>query len=126
MFDRTLEDNELLGDLAFTNEEITDGMARAARNFNSTPPYVGAWRADRMPLTTNLPLLMVSEELYKSQLHKLMRNETSYAAGGVTVDQDRKMIGNLQALVLALREDWKEMATRIKFSAHVQGYYGKL
>ncbi len=124
MFDRSVTDNDFLGDLEFTDEDIAGAMERAARSFNSLPRAVVKWQPDRMPLDTNIPLIATAEELYKSRLQTLARNMMPYEAGGVAANPDKDRFEGIAMLVKNLHEEWIALATELQFEANELGFYG--
>ena len=49
LLDRDVEDNDLELDVAFSDEEIRDAMKRAARAYNSIPPFVCTAVSNALP-----------------------------------------------------------------------------
>lgn len=123
MMDRSLDDNELLMDLAYSDEEIQDGMRRAAREFNSVPPFSQAVEADCLPDDTNIFLYATAEQLCISTLSKLRRNDQEYNAGDMAADATSKRIQHLQAQIKEYRERWREVAHATKVAANLRRAY---
>jgi len=110
ILDRTLEDNELQLDLTFSPEDISNAMVRAARDYNSLPPFVGGVEASKLPNDTNMFLDGIAAQLYISRLSKLSRNDMDYTAGNVTTNIVQKQIGHLQNLIKMHRDFFREAA----------------
>ena len=120
--DRSPDDNLLLGDLEFRDEEITLAMEHAAREYNSIPPV--SWRVDPrcLPDDTNLFYEATAEILYRHLLHRLMRNQFQYQAGNVQVDDVGAKIKGLQEL-LKMIGGWRQTAQSIKLKNDTRGYF---
>lgn len=120
--DRSPEDNPLTGDLEFTDEEIYLGMEHAAREYNSIPPV--SWRVDprHLPDDTNMFFEATAEALYKTVLHRLQRNQFTYQAGNVQVDDVGQKIKGLKELI-AMVGTWRQTAQSIKLKNDTAGYF---
>lgn len=120
--DRNPEDNPMLLDLEFTDEEIVQGMEHAAREYNSIPPV--SWRVDarHLPDDTNLFYEAVAEIMYRHLLHRLMRNQYQYQAGNVQVDDVGQKIKGLQELIKMVG-GWRQTAQSIKLKNDTRGYF---
>ena len=115
MMDRGPEDNDLELDLAFSPEEIMQAMTRAAREYNSIPPLgISQVSGKRLPDDTNIFLHATAEQLCRSLLHKLRRNDIDYTAGGVGVNLVSKRIQHLREQIKEEREAWEPRAREIK------------
>jgi len=125
LLDNSAEDNSLDMDLSFSDDEIAYSMRRAAREYNSTPPFVGRVDPNSLPIDTNLFLHATAEQLYISELARSKRNDMDYTAGGVTVNIEAKRIKHFEGLVAYHREQWKDTATKIKVSANLAKAYRK-
>lgn len=114
IMDRTVDDNDLDLDLAFTDEEILKAMERAARSFNALPPQVLMVEWNRMPLDTNIFLDATAEHLYRAALGKLRRNDIDYNAGGVSTNIAAKRISHYERMVPDYQKAWTEAAQAVK------------
>lgn len=123
--DRTPDDNLLLGDLEFTDEEIVTAMQHAAREFNAVPPLAYRVNPACMPTDTNVFYEAIAEILYRHRLHSLMRNDFKYEAGNVTVDEVGVRIKGLQDL-LKMMGGWRDTAREIKLRVDTPQYYAAL
>lgn len=123
--DRTPDDNPLVGDLEFSDDDIVMAMQHAAREFNSIPPL--AYRVDpaRMPDDTNLFYEATAEILYRHKLHSLLRNDFKYQGGNVTVDETGSRIKGMQDL-LKMVSGWRETAKELKLRIDTSRYYAQL
>ena len=125
IMDRTPADNDLLGDLEFTDEEIVTAMHHAAREYNSIPPF--AYRIDpaSMPDDTNLFFEAIAEILYRCRLHQLLRNQFKYEGGNVSVDETGPRIEGFKELIKMV-SGWRETAAVLKRDIDTRRYYGQL
>lgn len=119
IFDRNIEDNDLLIDLNFSEAEIKDAMVRAAREFNSIPPFVETAYADCLSGDTNMFLDATAAQLYISEMSKLMRNDIDYNSGNVTTNLVAKRIEHLKTLYKVHAERFKEVAKQYKLSMNI-------
>jgi hypothetical protein len=124
IFDRTIEDNDLLLDLNFGEEEIANAMVRAAREYASIPPYTSTVHAACLPDDTNMFLDAIVAQLYMSEMNKLMRNDIDYTSGNVTTNLVAKRIKHLSELVKFYQDRFKTAAKEWKISENVNaGFY---
>lgn len=119
IFDRSIEDNDLLLDLNFSEEEIANAMVRAAREYASIPPYTSTVNPGCLPADTNMFLDAITAQLYMSEMNKLMRNDIDYASGNVTTNLVAKRIKHLAELVKLYQERFKLAAKEWKLSENV-------
>jgi hypothetical protein len=126
ILDRSVEDNALELDLAFSDAEVRDAFKRAAREYNSIPPFVGHADPEALPDDTNLFLDATVQQLYISRLSRLQRNDMDYTAGGVTVDLEKRQIAHLKEMVQFHRDRFRETARAVKVSINLRRAYGKV
>jgi hypothetical protein len=119
VFDRNIEDNPLLLDLNFSEEEIANGMVRAAREWASIPPYTSTVSPACLPADTNMFLDAIVAQLYMSEMNKLMRNDIDYTSGNVTTNLVAKRIKHLADMVKFYQERFKIAAKEWKISENV-------
>jgi hypothetical protein len=125
MLDRGPDDNEISIDLAFSDEEIANAIARTAREYNSIPPYgVDSVNADYLPMETNLFLYGAAQQLCLSRKAKLMRNDIDYSAGNVQVSPAKKEIQYLDALQKEFRDYFIMEAKQRKVTMNVMNGFG--
>lgn len=123
VLDRNIEDNDLLLDLAFSPEEIEDAMKRAAREWNSIPPYVSTADPSKLDASMNLFLDAIAQQLYISELNKLMRNDIDYTAGGVGTNLEQKRISHLRELISFHGDRFRQAARDIKIALNLNQTY---
>ena len=126
MFDRTAEDNELDMDLSFSPEEIAGAMKRAARAANDIPPYISGYTADTLPDASNVFLYAIAEQLYRSKLQQLMRNDVEYSAGGIQTSITANRIEHFKYLIAEFSKKWEAQVSQMKYTANASQlhYYG--
>lgn len=123
--DRSPDDNPLIGDLEFSDEEIVAALQHAAREFNSIPPLSYRVDPNRLPDDTNLFYEAAAEILYRHKLHGLMRNEFQYDGGNVKVDESGPRIKGMQEL-LKMVSGWRETAKQMKHRVDTPKFYTRL
>lgn len=126
ILDRTVGDNDLHRDLAFSDEEIMLAMERAAREFRSLPPLVGCYAADALPTDTNMFFDGTAQQLYIAEASRLMRNDIDYDAGGVGTNLVSKEIKHLLDLSQMHAARFREAATAWKRTYNLSQAYGPL
>lgn len=126
ILDRSIEDNDLDKDLSFTEDEIIAAMERAAREYNSVPPYVNGMRADCMPKDTNMMFNATVQQLYIAEVNRLCRNDLDYDAGGVTTNLEAKRIEHLRRLAKEHGEMFVNEATSRKVHLNWRDGFGAL
>jgi uncharacterized protein YfaT (DUF1175 family) len=123
LLDRSVEDNDLELDVAFSDDEIRDAMKRAARAYNSIPPFVNVVTPNALPGDSNIFLHATAEQLMISLLSKLRRNDVDYTAGGVGTNLVAKRIAHLQNEIKEHREMWQKEATDTKLYMNINACY---
>lgn len=119
IFDRNIEDNDLLLDLNFSEEEIANAMVRAAREYASIPPYTSTVSPACLPADTNMFLDATVAQLYMSEMNKLMRNDIDYTAGNVTTNLVAKRIKHLAELYKLYQDRFRTAAKDWKITENV-------
>ena len=126
ILDRSVADNDLDRDLSFSNDEIFAAMERAAREYNSLPPFVNSARAACLPKDTNMFLDGVVQQLYIAWLNRAMRNDIDYDAGGVVTSLEAKRIKHMQQLAQDHGERFREAARNRKVFLNMSEGYGPI
>jgi len=126
IMDRSSADNELLRDVAYTDEEILKAMRNAARAYNSVPPFVHSVRFNRLPGDSDLFLHATAEQLCGSMLSKLRRNDVDMQAGDVQANLTQKRISHLSKEREEHRSIWMEEAKNFKLSRNVSMCFGRV
>lgn len=127
LLDRGAQDNLLDNDYTFATDEIIAAMNRAAREYNSMPPYVAqVVSADRLPNDTNIFLDAIAEQLYIAKLANLARNDFDYDAGGMQVSPDAKRILAFKELIKFHNERWRQPALQLKSAININSFWGQV
>lgn len=126
IWDRTAADNEVDMDLVFSEKEILEAMKRAAREYNSVPPFVDAVDAQHLPGDTNMFLDAVAMQLYISRMSKLQRNDIDYDAGGSNVAFERRQIAYLKEMIPFHRDRFLEAAKNRKIHINLRSCFGRV
>ena len=127
MQDVTADDNDLLLDLAFTDEQIQRAMRSVMREWNSLPPYVDPIRDEnKLPFDTNIFLDGAVAALLRMHLLQKTRNEVDYQAGNAAVNTDVVYIKRLKELIPMFEGRFKEAASNAKLSINLAHAYGQV
>lgn len=124
VLDRSIQDDVLGLDLAFSDDEIIDAMRRCAREYNSIPPFVTTWNENKLPGDTNIALDGIVLHLYLARLAKLQRQDFDYQAGGIQVNDVAKEIGHLGSAIKLYGERFRSAAQTRKLVINLEGAYG--
>lgn len=125
MLDRTASDNEFLMDIAYSPEEIDHAMRAAAREYNSVPPRIHNVRPNALPTTTNLFYYATAEQLLRSEVLKLARNDVAVQTGDVSDELDARRIQHFRSLIKEYRELWYNEALDVKRQMNLSNAYGR-
>lgn len=127
MLDRTADDNPLLLDLAYTDEDITAAMKAAAREFNSIPPlFVRNFDADSLPDDTNIFFDGIACALLRMQLFQKTRNDIQHQAGNVTAAVDAAHINHIRQLIPMFDERFRRAAGDYLLAINVNNGFGSV
>ncbi len=126
ILDRSAEDNALDLDLAFSDDEIRYAFKRAAREYNSIPPYIGQVDPSDLPDDTNTFLDATVMQLYISRLSKLQRNDIDYKAGGMSVELEKRQIAHMQDMIKFHRDRFLEAARAKKVHLNLRRAFGRV
>ena len=126
MLDRSVMDNTLTMDLAFSDEVIREAMKRCAREFNATPPFVSSTTGNRLPSSNILFLYGTAKQCYLAQLQQLMRNDIDYTAGGVETNLAKKRIEHFSSLIKSLGDEFKDLSYQFKLNINIRRAYGRV
>jgi hypothetical protein len=122
IMDRTVADNPLLLDLAYSDDEIAQAIRFACLSFNEIPPYVYEVNPECIPFS----MLFMHGAVYHCYLGKmaqLMRRDMDHQAGSMTVDITKRQIANLQVLIKLHKDEFEGMAKQRKISANVSAAF---
>ena len=124
IMDRTPDDNDLLVDIAFDNNEIRQAMVYAARDYNSIPPLVAFVSPEYLPARTNMFLDCIVKHLYIMSLAQLTRNDVDYTSGGVATNLVGKRISHLRDLIAFHQQQFIEAASNEKLLINIDDAFG--
>ena len=114
--------NLLLDDFEFSPEEIRTAMTLTVDYWNETPPDVGSYDYDKFPYRFAL-LRGTAANLLFMAAHRFRRNQLSYSAGGLTVD-DQNKYQQYDSAGARLWEEYKQWITTKKKSTNVNSGWG--
>lgn len=126
LLDRSPEDNETEGDLAFSDKEILGAMTSAARDSNSIPPYVDNVQPGQLPDNTNIYFDGITKHLYRAQIARLIRDDFDYEAAGVTANLVKKRIEHYTRLQAEADKSFKEAIKARKLLLNISRGYGQV
>jgi len=125
--DVTWQDNDLLMDLAFTDEQITQAMKSCVRDWNGIPPYVArGYKWDKLPDDTNVFFDGTVASLLRTEFLNKARNEAVYQAGNMSSNIDTQYINRLKELIQLHEARFKDVASGVKLSLNLNAAYGPL
>lgn len=125
IFDRSPEDNELWGDLEFTDAEIVRAMSFAAGAFRMVPPLIPmSINPACLPTDTTIFFDATAEALYKMKRHSLARNRFQYQAGNVAINDSDLKLESLDRLIKEMGATWRQEASLYKSQRNVSDFYG--
>ena len=124
LMDRTPDDNDLLVDLAYDDNEIRQAMVYSARDYNSVPPQVSCASPECLPAHTNMFLDCIVKHLYIMSIAQLTRNDIDYTAGGVETNIVKKRIVHLRDLIAFHQQQFIETATNQKLLINIDNAFG--
>lgn len=116
------EDDQLLDDLEFTDEDIANAARRVINLWNESPPQV-------MPFThRNFPyremwLIGTLSYLYDAGSARYSRNRLDYSAGGIRID-DKNKAAEYQARSESYRKRFSDWMMQIKYAYNMRVTWG--
>ena len=122
--DNDPEANLLLDDFEFSAEEIRTAMTLTVDYWNETPPWVGSYDYDKFPYRYAL-LKGTAANLLFMGAHRFRRNQLSYNAGGLTVD-DQNKYQQYDSAGARLWEEYKQWVAQAKRSINVDLGWGTI
>lgn len=118
IFDRSVEDNSIELDLAFSDEEIQNAFRYMCMSFNSITPYCMSIGPDAIP-NTMWAIHGTCYHLLLSKYHKESRNDMSYNADGVTVEVQKTLIQHLLNQIKLHKNEFDTMAKHEKLNKNI-------
>ncbi len=124
LVDNSADDNPLLLDLAYTDDDLAAAMKSAAREFNSITPYSISVAPDALPDDTNVFFDAITASLLRMSLLQKTRNDITHQAGNVSVQVDSVYIGHLRSLIPLFDERFRKAAFDIKLARNLNDGFG--
>jgi hypothetical protein len=122
--DATVEDNQIVGDLTFSDEDITGAMKSAARHYNSIPPLgTGNVTPDSLTTDTNIFFDGTAYYLFLKEYQRRTKADIDYTAGGVTTNLEAKRIAYLEKLMKLHKEQFETAAKTRKITINLNNAY---
>ena len=122
LMDRCPEDNRLLFDTQYTDEQIINAMAMPIDDWNDTPPCIQYFSPVTFPWRRPL-IIGTAAALLNTHAFNQFRNEAAYQAGNVTVNDSNKGPIYLQ-LAQQLHQEWKHWMVSKKRELNIQRGWG--
>ncbi len=113
-------------DFDFTPEEMAHAMQSAAREWNSTPPYVSNAFPNQLSKHTNIFYDGCAAFLYLLLLQKEMRGDTPYTAGSVNVDIAARRVPHYREMYTLFYERFMQAARAKKKITNIEAFTGRV
>lgn len=126
LMDRTADDHLVLGELAFTDEDIEWAMKWCARKYNSIRPVFMTIHWEALPSDTVTFFDGIALALYRRKLGNVSLNDFDYNAGSMSANVKSNLLRNLGALVQRLNQEFIEAVTSIKITANANQAWGQI
>jgi hypothetical protein len=122
--DRCAEDNFLLDDIEFKQEELHAMMTKVIWEWNEEPPPGFEYTPVDFPFRHNWAEAVIAE-LFTTAAYQLRRNKLDYTAGGVAINDEARWEFYL-ARAKELKAEWKSFIVRKKMQLNIEGGYSSL
>jgi len=117
--------NFLLDEQEFTTSEVVWAIRRPIEQWNETPPPVRRFTPANFPYRYHW-LEGVIAELLMIAVSLAQRNDLGYAAGGTSIDDQRRRWQNYLPMAQARRARWEEWMKAKKIEINVRGGFSQL
>lgn len=125
--DVSFEDNDVLGDLRFTSEQIDAAMRGAAREWNSLPPLIcPITNGAQLPGDTNIFLDAIAAQLYRGLAAKLSAEDIPLNAGNMTGDITARQLQHCRKLAQEYQQRFVAAAVQYKRTINIQRAFGQI
>ena len=123
LMDRMANENFLLEDIEFTDEDISNAIVLTVDRYNSTTPLVNTYSSTDFPYRYEM-LLGASAMLLRAKAINMMRNNLDYStADGVAInDLDKRK--EYFSVAQAFDAEFIDRITKIKVSRNAEECYG--
>jgi hypothetical protein len=118
------EESYLLDGLAFDNAEIAQAIARPIEYWNEVPPPIRTYTTITFPFRFHW-LEAIIGELFRMAEETQRRNQLSYSAGGINIDDMNKERNYGNAALIRLQA-WKDFVRMKKASLNLQDAIGEV
>lgn len=125
IFDQTPEDN-LSGDLEFSDLEIEAAMRATAREYNGIDPLIYTVEPHRLSMHNNMFFDGIAAHLYKARMAQDMRSDVTYNAGGVVSSETQNRIQHFMKLVQMYGQAFRSTASKVKSHRNIRRGYGRV
>lgn len=116
------EESFLLDNLAYSDEEILHAMSLPVQMWNEIPPPIHTYSTQNFPFRYHW-LIATTGYLFMAAAEQYRRNNLTYSAGGVQVnDQDKEP--NYEQAAHRRLEEYREFVRRKKASMNLEMGYG--
>ena len=122
LMDTCVENNYLLGELEFKDEDIVYALRRAVGEFNETNVPLTNYTPHGFPFRSAL-VKGAAGYLLRSAAYRYERNTLGYRAGDVSVD-DQNKAGAYSKLAGMLLEEWHAFCVRKKITMNAERAWG--
>jgi hypothetical protein len=112
----------LLDNVAYSDEEIIHAMSLPVQYWNEIPPPIGTHTTANFPYRYHW-LMATAGYLFLAAAEQQRRNNLTYSAGGVQVDDQNKEPNYEQAAHRRI-EEYKDFVRRKKASINLENAYG--
>jgi len=127
IWDRTLEDNPLEMDLAFSDPEIGHARQFCAMMFNAIPPFTVQTTPDVIPPNWQYSFIIGTVyHLFLAKLMSLQRKDLDYTAGNMTVDINKRRIDYLTKWSQFFKVEAETKIKEQKVLANLNAAYGSV
>jgi hypothetical protein len=118
VWDRTIDDNTVEMDLAFSDEEIQQAADFMALDFNSIPPFVANISGRRPPMAS-WAIYGTCYHLMLERLQKIQRNEVTYNAGGVGAEYTSTQVKHMERMMDHHEKRFRAQVKDAKVNANI-------
>lgn len=125
MRDNAGADNLLLDDIEFDSAEIAQAVLRPIQYWNEIPPPIRPVQTTKTFPFREMWMLGIQAYLLEIASHNYRRNQLSYAAGGVSVD-DKNKDQPYSAVSARLLQRFQEMCRAKKIEINISLFSGSL
>lgn len=123
--DTSVADNIARMRLTFTDDEITNAIVRAAKNYNAQPPMEYTVNQDAVP-DNALFIEGTIAALYRVGLNRMRRNLVEFAAGNTDIPFTATQIKQFEIVVADAEKKVYQMTHDVKMHRQVNAAFGTI